>query len=144
MAADRLTGARDSGWGHAGRLVHDRVRSAALRHLPLAGAIHGIGAAGPPTSPFVLGQGLARERLVGTKAVNLLVMQLAKPGTDAAFGALHADILAAGTCVDVCGIAGVVLARHHLRAIDDDRGHGYLLTAIGIAAAIMLHQGLSG
>jgi uncharacterized protein len=55
-----------------------------------------IGATEPVQNPFMLSYGLEKESLVGTKAINSLVMQMTKLISYGLFGALSIQIVSFG------------------------------------------------
>ncbi len=77
-----------------------------------------IGATGPVQNLFMLSYGLEKGQLVGTKAINSLVMQLSKLISYSAFGALSVQIAGYGLILSIGAIIGVFLARKHLENID--------------------------
>ncbi len=66
----------------------------------------------------MLSYGLAKERLVGTKAINSFIMQLTKLISYGAFGALSVQIASYGVILGSGAVIGVFLARKHLENID--------------------------
>lgn len=65
-----------------------------------------VGASGLLSNPFYLSYGMVKERMVATRAVNSLAIQLSKIGAYAAFGALNWDLFLHG----LSGGAGAALA----------------------------------
>lgn len=97
-----------------------------------------IGATGPVHNPFMLSYGLVKERLVGTKAINSLIMQLTKLISYGAFGALSIQIASYGIVLGAGAIVGVFLARNHLENIDIMQFRQYTLALIFICGIAML------
>lgn len=105
----------------------------------IAAFISGLaGASGPINSPALLSHGLDRERLVGTKAVNTLGMQLTKLSSYLALGLLTRDVLVHGLALGIGAAAGIVLARRHLLRINARRFRWYVLGAMAAAGLLMV------
>ena len=78
-----------------------------------------VGASGVLTNPFYLNYGMLKERMVATRAVNSLVIQLAKLASYASFGALSAHLLLHGAAAGAGAVAAIWVTRtwlHHLSA----------------------------
>lgn len=86
-----------------------------------------IGATGPVHNPFMLNYGLIKERLVGTKAINSLIMQLTKLISYSIFGVLSLQVATYGISLGLGAICGVFLARNHLAEIEASRFKQYTL-----------------
>jgi uncharacterized protein len=97
-----------------------------------------IGATGPVHNPFMLSYGLTKERLVGTKAINSLVMQLTKLISYGAFGALSIQMANYGVVLGLGAIVGVFLARKHLENIDVMQFRQYTLVLMFFCGIVML------
>lgn len=97
-----------------------------------------IGATGPVYNPFMLGYGLLKERLVGTKAINSFIMQLTKLLSYSAFGALSMQIVSYGVVLGAGAIIGVFLARKHLEKIDVMQFRQYTLALMFFCGIGML------
>lgn len=123
-----------------------RLRVTRLWFLPLgAGSAYLsglVGGTGPVLNPFLLAYGLEKEHLVGTKAVNALVMQLAKIGTYALFGIMTLRVGLYGVLLGLGAVAGVWLARNHLLAVDRTRFRHYVMLMMAGAGVLMLLRGL--
>jgi uncharacterized protein len=101
-----------------------------------------IGATGPVHNPFMLNYGLEKEHLIGTKAINSLVMQLTKLISYSAFGALSLQIASYGIVLGVGATVGVFLARNHLCKIDTLQFKRYTLALMFISGIVMLYKAL--
>lgn len=101
-----------------------------------------IGATGPVHNPFMLSYGLEKEYLVGTKAVNSLVMQLTKVISYGTFGALSVQVAGFGVALGLGGVAGVFLARKHLDSIETHRFRKYTLILMLISGIAMLYRSI--
>ncbi len=99
-----------------------------------------IGATGPVHNPFMLSYGLVKERLVGTKAINSLVMQLTKLISYGGFGLLTLEIGGYGICLGAGAVCGVFLARKHLENIQIERFKEYTLILMFLCGIIMLYK----
>ncbi|GJM04746.1 MAG: membrane protein [marine bacterium B5-7] len=99
-----------------------------------------IGATGPVHNPFMLSYGLEKEYLVGTKAINSLVMQFTKLASYGAFGALSVQIASFGVALGLGAIAGVILAREQLNKMDAQRFRRYTLILMFFSGIAMFYQ----
>lgn len=99
-----------------------------------------IGATGPVHNPFMLSYGLEKERLVGTKAVNSIVMQLTKLISYGAFGALSLQIVGYGLILGAGAVLGVFLAGKHLENIDVIQFRQYTLLLMFFCGVVMLYK----
>jgi uncharacterized protein len=99
-----------------------------------------IGATGPVYNPFMLSYGLEKERLVGTKAINSLVMQVTKLISYGAFGALSIQIASYGAVLGTGAILGIFLARKHLVNIDAIQFRQYTLALMFFCGLLMLFK----
>ena len=102
-----------------------------------------IGGTGPVHNPFMLNYGMEKERLVATKAMNSLVMQLTKLVAYTGFGAMTLEIGVYGFIIGVGGCVGAWLASKHLKNIDAGRFRIYTLTLMPICGAIMLFKAIA-
>ena len=99
-----------------------------------------IGATGPVHNPFMLSYGLLKERLVGTKAINSLVMQLTKLISYGTFGALSSQIASYGMILGAGAIIGVFLAREQLENCDVMQFRQYTLALMFFCGVVMLSK----
>ena len=97
-----------------------------------------IGATGPVHNPFMLSYGLVKEKLVGTKAINSLIMQLTKLISYSAFGALSIQSGGYGIVLGLGAVFGVFLARKHLENIEVEQFRQYTLALMFICGVLML------
>lgn len=97
-----------------------------------------IGATGPVHNPFMLSYGLEKERLVATKAMNSLVMQLTKLISYGAFGALSIQIAGYGMVLGAGAVLGVFMARKHLENIDATQFKQYTHILMFFCGVVML------
>lgn len=101
-----------------------------------------VGATGPVHNPFMLSYGLEKEHLVGTKAINSLVMQLTKLISYGAFGALSVQIAVFGVALGLGALVGVFLARKQLSRVDTQRFKQYTLILMLISGIAMLYKAI--
>lgn len=101
-----------------------------------------IGATGPIQNPFMLNYGLHKEQLVGTKAINSLVMQLTKITSYGAFGALSLEVINYGVILGIGAVTGVFLARSYLVKIDALKFNQYTLILMTISGILMLYKSI--
>ncbi len=101
-----------------------------------------VGATGPVHNPFMLSYGLKKEDLVGTKAINSLVMQLTKLISYGTFGALSIQIAGFGVALGLGALVGVFLARKQLNRIDTQRFKQYSLILMFISGIAMLYKAI--
>ncbi len=101
-----------------------------------------IGATGPVHNPFMLNYGLEKEHLVGTKAINSLIMQLTKLISYGAFGALSLQIASFGVALGLGAVVGVFLARKQLSRVDSQQFRQYTLILMFISGIAMLYKAL--
>ncbi|MDX2464549.1 MAG: sulfite exporter TauE/SafE family protein [Porticoccus sp.] len=102
-----------------------------------------IGGTGPVHNPFMLNYGLEKERLVATKAINSLVMQLTKLISYTGFGVMTLEIGGYGLIIGIGGLIGAWLASRHLKKIDPSRFRSYTLILMPICGVLLLIKALS-
>jgi uncharacterized membrane protein YfcA len=101
-----------------------------------------VGGTGPIQNPFMLNYGMEKERLVATKAVNSLAMQLTKLMSYAGFGAMTLEIGLYGLVIGIGGSIGAWFASQHLKNINPMRFRTYTLILMPICGVIMLIKAL--
>ena len=97
-----------------------------------------VGGTGPVHNPFMLNYGLEKERLVATKAMNSLVMQLTKLISYTGFGVMTLEIGGYGLIIGIGGFIGAWLASRHLKKIDPSRFRSYTLILMPICGVVLL------
>ncbi len=97
-----------------------------------------IGATGPIHNPFMLSYGLVKEKLVGTKSINSLIMQLTKLISYGGLGLLSIEIGVYGVVLGLGAIMGVYLARNQLQQLDIKKYRDYVLAFMFISGFAML------
>jgi uncharacterized membrane protein YfcA len=90
----------------------------------------------------MLNYGLEKEHLVGTKAINSLIMQLTKLISYGAFGALSLQIASFGVALGLGAVVGVFLARKQLSRVDSQQFRQYTLILMFISGIAMLYKAL--
>lgn len=101
-----------------------------------------IGATGPVHNPFMLSYGLKKERLIATKAINSLIMQLTKVASYGIFGALTLQMTAYGIVLGLGAIVGVFLARNHLKSINAQQFKQYTLLLMFISGIVLIYKAI--
>ncbi len=102
-----------------------------------------IGATGPLHNPFLLRYGLLKEKLVATKSVNSLVLQLTKLGCYGGLGLLTPEIGLYGLILGAGATLGVYLARNQLRQLHPAQFRQYVLAFMFISGIALLIKALS-
>jgi uncharacterized protein len=125
----------------------DRARSFRMRRtwfLPVSfvsGLISAVvGASGLLANPFYLNYGMVKERMVATRAVNSLVIQLAKIGTYAAFGALDWDLVRHGLSAGAGAVLAIWVSRPWLHRLDPRRFRQLAVLVMLIGGILVLWQ----
>ena len=77
-----------------------------------------VGASGLLANPFYLNYGMVKERMVATRAVNSLVIQLAKIGTYASLGALDWSLVRHGLFAGAGAVLAIWVSRPWLHRLD--------------------------
>jgi len=96
-----------------------------------------VGASGVLTNPFYLNYGMLKERMVATRAVNSLVIQLAKIASYASFGALSANLVLHGAAAGAGAVTAIWLARTWLRHLSARRFR-QLAVVVMVASGVLL------
>ena len=86
----------------------------------------------------MLNYGISKESIVGTKAINSLIMQLTKLVSYGFFGVLTIEIASYGTALGFGAVFGVILARDHLKKISVYQFRKYTLMIMLICGVILL------
>jgi uncharacterized membrane protein YfcA len=77
-----------------------------------------VGASGLLANPFYLNYGMVKERMVATRAVNSLVIQVAKIGTYAALGAMDWSLAKEGLSAGAGAVLAIWVSRPWLHRLD--------------------------
>lgn len=102
-----------------------------------------VGASGVLTNPFYLNYGMLKERMVATRAVNSLVIQLAKIASYAGFGALTVDLAVHGAAAGAGAVLAVWLTRPWLHRLSSRRFRQLAVAVMVASGALLLWQRLS-
>lgn len=100
-----------------------------------------VGASGLLANPFYLNYGMVKERMVATRAVNSLAIQVAKIGAYAAFGALDWELLRYGLIAGAGAALAIWVSRPWLRQLDSRRFRQLAVLVMLISGLLVLwHQ----
>ena len=97
-----------------------------------------IGATGPVHNPFMLSYGLVKERLIATKSVNSLIMQLTKIVSYGSFGLLSIEIGLYGLSLGAGAVIGVFLAKNHLQKLAVQQFRQYVMLFMFISGITLI------
>jgi hypothetical protein len=99
-----------------------------------------VGASGLLANPFYLNYGLVKERMIATRAVNSLVIQLSKIGTYFTLGALNADILLEGLAAGLGAVLAIWMATPWLNRLREDHFRKFAIIVMVISGFVLLWQ----
>lgn len=99
-----------------------------------------VGAGGLLANPFYLNYGLAKERMLATRAVNSLSIQLIKISAYLAFGVLTWDLVLHGISAGAGAGAAIWLTRPWLHRLDLRRFRQFAVSVMVIAGLLTLWQ----
>lgn len=99
-----------------------------------------VGASGLLANPFYLNYGMVKERMVATRAVNSLMIQLAKISAYATFGALDWDLARHGLSAGVGAVLAIWVTRPWLRRLDSTRFRQLAVFVMLISGVLVLWQ----
>lgn len=99
-----------------------------------------IGSMGPVMNPLYLNYGLEKERMIATKAANVLVVHIVKMIAYAALGVFTPTYLAYGILIGVAAIPANWLGRHVLAQISSAQFRQLVLTFVAMSGAFMLWE----
>ena len=99
-----------------------------------------VGASGLLANPFYLNYGMLKERMVATRAVNSLVIQLAKIGTYAALGALDWSLVQHGLFAGAGAVLAIWVSRPWLHRLDPRRFRQLAVLIMLIGGILILWQ----
>lgn len=125
----------------------DRARSFAMR-LPwfvpvsfvsaMTSAV--VGASGLFANPFYLNYGMVKERMIATRAVNSLMIQIVKIGAYTALGVLDWDLVRHGLSAGAGAVLGIWISRPWLHRLDTRRFRQLAVFVMLIAGILLLWQ----
>lgn len=99
-----------------------------------------IGSTGPIINPAYLNYGLVKERMIATKALNVVVMHVVKLATYALFGALTSSNLTYGLVIGLAAIPANWLGKLALQNVSPDQFKQLVLAFVGLSGLLMLWQ----
>jgi len=100
-----------------------------------------VGASGLLTNPFYLNYGMLKERMIATRAVNSMAIQLAKIGTYTAVGVLDWDLARHGLFSGAGAVLGIWICRPWLHRLDSRRFRQLAIFVMLVAGVLILwHQ----
>ena len=102
-----------------------------------------VGASGVLTNPFYLNYGMLKERMIATRAVNSLVIQLAKIATYAAFGAMSAELAWRGAAAGTGAVLAIWVTRPWLRRLSSRRFRQLAVAVMVVSGLLLLWQRLA-
>ncbi len=97
-----------------------------------------VGASGLLANPFYLSYGLTKERMLATRAVNSLIIQVIKLAAYVSFGVLSQDLVGHGLAVGLGAMFSVWLTRPWLRRIDPLRFRRFAIIVMAGAGLLVL------
>lgn len=101
-----------------------------------------VGASGVLTNPFYLNYGMLKERMIATRAVNSLVIQLAKIATYTSLGVMNADLALHGAAAGAGAVIAVWATRPWLRRLSSRRFRQLAVAAMVASGLLILWQRL--
>ena len=99
-----------------------------------------VGASGLLANPFYLSYGLLKERVVATRAVNSLIIQLAKISAYATFGALGWNLARHRLSAGAGAVLGIWVARPLLHRLDSRRFRQIVVFVLLVSGLLILWQ----
>jgi uncharacterized membrane protein YfcA len=99
-----------------------------------------VGASGLLANPFYLNYGMVKERMVATRAVNSLAIQVAKIGAYAAFGALDWEWIGYGLYAGAGAALAIWVSRPWLRRLDSRRFRQFAVLVMLASGILVLWQ----
>lgn len=99
-----------------------------------------VGASGLLANPFYLNYGMVKERMVATRAVNSLMIQVAKIFAYATFGALDWDLARHGLSAGAGAVLAIWISRPWLHRLDSRRFRQLAIFVMLISGVLVLWQ----
>jgi len=99
-----------------------------------------IGSVGPVMNPLYLNYGLDKEKMIATKAANVLVVHIVKMITYGLLGAFTPTYLAYGILIGVAAIPANWLGKQVLEHISSAQFRQIVLTFVAMSGAFMLWE----
>lgn len=105
----------------------------------VSGATSGLtGAGGLLANPFYLNYGIEKERMLATRAVVSLAIQVAKLSAYGTFGALNATVIGEGVAAGLGGAAAVWLSRRWLGLLSMTRFRQFAIAVMLASGSLLL------
>ena len=99
-----------------------------------------VGASGLLTNPFYLNYGMVKERMIATRAVNSLTIQITKIVAYAAFGVMDLDLARHGLAAGAGAALAIWATRPWLKRLDSRRFRQFAVGAMLTGGIFMLWQ----
>jgi hypothetical protein len=99
-----------------------------------------IGSSGPILNPFYLNYGLVKEEMISTKAINVVIIHIAKLWTYAAFSDMDLHLLGYGLIIGIAAFPGNIFGSYMLQKINDGLFRQFVFVSMGITGGIMVWQ----
>ena len=99
-----------------------------------------VGASGLLANPFYLNYGMVKERMVATRAVNSLVIQVMKIAAYAAFGVLEWDLVRHGVFAGAGAVLAIWVTRPWLYRLDSRRFRQLAVLVMVVSGVLVLWQ----
>jgi uncharacterized membrane protein YfcA len=102
-----------------------------------------VGASGVLANPFYLNYGMLKERMLATRALNSIAIQVAKLAAYGAFGALSLDLALHGASAGAGAVLGVWLTRPWLRRFPSRRFRQLVVLVMFVTGVLLLASTLA-
>lgn len=99
-----------------------------------------VGASGLLANPFYLNYGMLKERMIATRAVNSLAIQVAKIAAYAAFGVLEWDLVRHGLFAGAGAALAIWVTRPWLHRLDSRRFRQLAVLVMVVSGVLVLWQ----
>jgi uncharacterized membrane protein YfcA len=97
-----------------------------------------VGASGVLANPFYLNYGMLKERMLATRALNSIAIQLAKLAAYGAFGALSLDLALHGASAGAGAVLGIWVTRPWLRRFPSRRFRQLVVLVMFVSGVLLL------
>ena len=99
-----------------------------------------VGASGLLANPFYLNYGLTKERMLATRSVNSITIQLVKISAYLSFGMMSWDLMGHGIAIGLGAVFAIWLTRPWLSKIDPFRFRRLAVSVMVVAGLLVLWQ----
>jgi uncharacterized protein len=99
-----------------------------------------VGASGLLANPFYLNYGLTKERMLATRAVNSMAIQIIKISAYMNFGVMGWDVVGHGIAIGLGAVLAIWLTRPWLSQIDPFRFRRLAVSMMVMAGLLILWQ----